>query len=134
MSALNWCFYAVLAVALVAPIGASAQVGAAGNEQTVNRVKESAMESTAVTVTGRVEDVDQENNTFTLSDDTGQIDISTVTPPAELQEGQQVRVSGTVSEPTSGEKNIVAATIDVLAHGEETSEGKKGSLQARQPR
>jgi hypothetical protein len=142
MSALNWHFPAAIAIAvtitLALPPGSRAQTAeTAGTAQTIDTVRDSAMENSAVTVLGRVESVDRDTSSFTLSDETGEIDISTVTPPdtLPLQEGQQVRVSGTVSALTFGEKNIVATTIDVIAApGEEVSEGRKGSQQARQAR
>lgn len=141
MSALNWRFPAAIAIAvtvtLALPPGSRAQTaGIADTAQTIDTVRDSALENSAVTVLGRVESIDRDTSSFTLSDETGEIDISTVTPPdtLPLQEGQQVRVSGTVSAPTSGEKNIVATTIDVIASGEEMSEGKKGSQRARQAR
>lgn len=120
------------ALLMTAPVASRAQTG--GTAQTIDTVRESAMENSAVTVLGRVETIDRSNNVFTLSDDTGEIDVSTVTPADTLQEGQQVRVSGTVSAPATGEKNIVATSIDVIGHGESVSEGRKGSHRAREPR
>jgi uncharacterized protein YdeI (BOF family) len=113
--------------------GADSETGADSSTQTIERLRETAVENSPVILMGRVEDVDRENSTFTLSDESGEIDISTIAPPETLEEGQQVRISGTISESASGgDRSIVATTVEVVGTAEDLSEGRKGSHRAKE--